>query len=86
MFVAVLATAAEIKETGFSEVLLKTVDVSSETEVEQWVKETVKKWNGIHVLVNNAAAFVFGTVETATLENWDKVLNVNVKVPVCEFR
>ena len=30
-------------------------------------------------MVNNAAAFVFGTVEQATEQDWDKVLGVNVK-------
>lgn len=31
------------------------------------------------VLVNNAAAFVFGTIDETSAESWDKVLSVNVK-------
>jgi NAD(P)-dependent dehydrogenase (short-subunit alcohol dehydrogenase family) len=35
---------------------------------------------GIDILVNNAAAFVFGTVDEVSEDQWDKVLSVNVKV------
>ena len=31
------------------------------------------------MLVNNAAAFVFGTIDETSAESWDKVLSVNVK-------
>jgi len=44
------------------------------------LQEVVEKWGTVDVLVNNAAAFVFGTIEEATSEDWDRVLNVNVKV------
>lgn len=50
-----------------------------EKEVEAGVAEVVKKWGRIDVLVNNAAAFVFGTVEQASEQDWDRVLAVNVK-------
>ena len=33
----------------------------------------------LHVLVNNAAVFVFHSVETATPEDWDRTNGVNIK-------
>lgn len=33
----------------------------------------------MHVLVNNAALFVFRSVETATAEDWDRTASVNIK-------
>ena len=35
--------------------------------------------SGIDIVVNCAAAFVFGTVEAVTEQEWDRVLGVNVK-------
>jgi 3-oxoacyl-[acyl-carrier protein] reductase len=40
----------------------------------------VGKWGGVDVLVNNAAVFVFGTIEEVSSDDWDRVLGVNVKV------
>lgn len=38
----------------------------------------LRQWAGIDILINNAAAFVFGKVEDVSRADWDKVLNVNV--------
>lgn len=40
------------------------------------------KWGRIDVLVNNAAVFIFGTIDEVTSEQWDKVLSVNIKVQI----
>ena len=55
------------------------VNVAVEKEVEAGVADVVSQFGRVDVLVNNAAAFVFGTVEQATEQDWDKVLGVNVK-------
>lgn len=58
----------------------KVCDVTKEAEVEDFVDSTVKHFFGkIDCLVNCVAAFVFGTIEEASSEDWDKVLSVNVK-------
>jgi NAD(P)-dependent dehydrogenase (short-subunit alcohol dehydrogenase family) len=38
-----------------------------------------QKFGGLDVLVNNAAIFLYGTVESTTAEDWDRILGVNVK-------
>jgi NAD(P)-dependent dehydrogenase (short-subunit alcohol dehydrogenase family) len=76
----VAETHAEIMGKGIYDVFTKLVDVSSDDEVKTWVQETVDKWGKIDILVNNAAVFVFGSVQSASAADWDKVLSVNVKV------
>ena len=56
-------------------------DVSSEADVEALIQSAVATLGGIDILVNNAAAFVFGKVEDVTRADWDKVLGVNVIGP-----
>lgn len=55
------------------------IDVSKEAEVQSLVKVVVDKWGGVDVLVNNAAVFVFGTIEEVSSDDWDRALGVNVK-------
>jgi NAD(P)-dependent dehydrogenase (short-subunit alcohol dehydrogenase family) len=49
------------------------VNVAEEKEVSAWIDAVARQWGTVDVLVNNAAAFVFGTVEEATSEMWDQV-------------
>lgn len=53
-------------------------DVSKEAECLAAVAAAVAKFGGLNVVVNNAAAFIYGTVEGTTYEQWHKVWDVNV--------
>ena len=53
-------------------------DVSNSQSVHNSVRMATDTMGGIDVLVNDAAAFVFGTVEQASSEDWARVLGVNV--------
>jgi len=55
-------------------------DIGSEQDITKAVGDIEKKFGDkIHVLINNAAVFVFKSVETATAEDWDRSMNVNIK-------
>ena len=54
------------------------VDTSKIDSVERMVSNSVEKYGDINILVNNAAAFVFGNIEHVTQDDWGKVLGVNV--------
>jgi len=55
-------------------------DISNESSILNMVKETVAKFGQhIHVLVNNAARFVFKSAETANPEDWDNSCAVNIR-------
>merc|ERR1719336_1428572 len=55
-------------------------DISSESDVRAMVAAVERKFgNNIHVLVNNAARFIFHNVETAKAEDWDNTAAVNIR-------
>jgi len=55
-------------------------DLASEADIIKLVKDTHKKFGDkIDVLINNAATFVFKSVETATAADWDLTCAVNIR-------
>jgi NAD(P)-dependent dehydrogenase (short-subunit alcohol dehydrogenase family) len=71
-------TFRELREGGASVEYFQ-ADVSSRAEVERLIPEVLSRLGGIDVLVNNAGIQRFGSVTTVTEEEWDEVLNVNLK-------
>jgi len=69
-----------INNSGGKSAFIKT-DVSVESEVSNIVQETVQLFGDVNILVNDAAAFVFGRVEEVTASDWQKVMGVNVIGP-----
>ena len=53
-------------------------DISDEASVKETVNQASDFLGGIDILINNAAAFVFGTVDQTKNHDWNKVLGVNV--------
>ncbi len=53
-------------------------DVSDSKSVERVVQATISSFGSLQILVNNAAAFVFGKIEETTAKDWQKVLGVNI--------
>ncbi len=72
-------TVAEYAETG--ELRFFETDVSDETQVRRLVRETLKAFGGIDVLVNNAAVARGTPVTDLTLGDWNTVLAVNLTGP-----
>jgi NAD(P)-dependent dehydrogenase (short-subunit alcohol dehydrogenase family) len=54
-------------------------DVSSEAQVIEAAEKVWQRYNSIHYLVNNAGIQRYGTVVDTTADEWDKVMNVNLK-------
>ncbi len=54
-------------------------DVSSEADVKNMVETTVKEFGGVDILVNNAGIFPSIPVHKMTLDDFDKVLSINLK-------
>ena len=53
-------------------------DISNEASVKDTVNRANEFLGGIDILINNAAAFVFGTVDETTTDDWQRVMGVNV--------
>ena len=72
------STAEEIRALG-RQVLAVTADVSSSEDVTRLVEEAVGKFGKIDILVNNAGVTRDNLVMRMSDEEWDTVLNIDLK-------
>ena len=70
----------EIRSQGGTAVALR-ADLAEESAVKALLPRAEAALGPIGCLINNAAVFVDDTVETATRENWDLHLAVNLRAP-----
>ncbi len=70
--------AKEIKSLDRQALAIQ-VDVSDSKEVNRMVELVLKKFNRVDILVNNAAIIKRGSIEDLTEEDWDRVMDVNLK-------
>jgi NAD(P)-dependent dehydrogenase (short-subunit alcohol dehydrogenase family) len=54
-------------------------NIAKQSDVQQIVDEIISKHAAIHILVNNAGIAHIGTAENTNEEDFDRLLNVNVK-------
>lgn len=54
-------------------------DLTKEIDTERILNETIKKFGRLDVLVNNAGILETGSIETTNLEQYDRVMNTNVR-------
>ena len=69
---------AEINETGGQAIFLR-LDVTSESDWERAVAETLARFGKLDILVNNAAILRSTPIEHTTVEEWDTVMAVNAR-------
>lgn len=62
-----------------SQVLLIKADVSKKVEVERLMRQCVQRFGAIDVLINNAARVIDKPVLEMSEEEWEQVINVNLK-------
>lgn len=68
----------KIRALGGEAIPIK-ADISRAGEVHQMVQHTLDEFGKIDILVNNAGIFHYGGLEDISEEDWDRVLNVNLK-------
>ncbi len=76
-------TASEAKtkieqEISHAQILTAICDVSRENDVKRTVQTTLERFQTLDILVNNAGLMVFKPLEDHTLEDWNKVLSVDL--------
>lgn len=54
-------------------------DVSNEADAKRTIDTTIEKFNKLDVLVNSAGIIKRGTIEAATLADYDEVMSTNVR-------
>ncbi len=70
-------TVDSINSNGGSAKFIQT-DTADHQSIKDMVSSTLDDYSRIDILVNNAARFVFGSVEEITIEDWNNVFAVNV--------
>jgi NAD(P)-dependent dehydrogenase (short-subunit alcohol dehydrogenase family) len=69
--------AEEIKKKEKTSLAVR-VDVSNKREVQDMVSKVIKQFGKIDILVNNAAINIFSPAEKLSLDDWNKVLSVDL--------
>ncbi|KAH8288929.1 hypothetical protein KR054_012446 [Drosophila jambulina] len=72
-------TADQIVAAGGPPALQVTADMNSEADVVGIVSATLAKHGRIDVLVNNAGILELGSIENTSLEQFDRLMNTNVR-------
>ncbi len=72
--------SSEIKNKFKTEILALNFDVRNLKETEAAIKSLPAKWKNIDVLVNNAGlAAGFGTIDEGKIEEWETMIDTNIK-------
>lgn len=76
---ALEAVAVDCRKAGAMEVIVKSKDLSEEEQCREAVQDTVDQYKSLDVMVNSAGILMGGSIETLTLEDYDKVMNINTR-------
>ncbi|KAG5324737.1 HSD2 protein, partial [Acromyrmex heyeri] len=67
------------EQCGKSKPFIVTGDLANENDVKNIIDSTIKNYGKLDVLINNAGIVGFGNIETPSLEQYDNIMNVNVR-------
>jgi len=74
-----LATAARELRAAGTPVYSQRADVTKSSDIDALIKETETALGAISILVNNAGRGLFGPVQEKTEQEWDTLMNTNLK-------
>ena len=72
------AVKAKVEALGAECIAVK-LDVTDEASVKECVATVENKWGRIDILCNNAGVSIYGDLLSYPTEDWDKVMNTNLK-------
>lgn len=57
-------------------------NLDDESIYEDFIQQAINRWGGLDVLVNNASTFFPTPVGSITTDDWDRLINSNMKAPL----
>ncbi len=75
-----METVEDIRKNG-GEAFFTELDVTDREQAKQVVRDALERFGKIDVLINNAGIIQDALVQKMTEEQWDKVININLKGP-----
>ena len=72
------ALAAEIQRAGGSALAIE-ADVTDQEQVRALVARTVDELGRLDIVINNAGVMLLGPIEDAPTEEWDRMIDLNLK-------
>jgi len=69
----------QVCPAGAEKPLMVLADLCSEGDVVKLVDATIKKFGRLDILVNNAGIATFDTIQNTSLEQYDSVMNTNIR-------
>lgn len=70
---------AVAKDIGNDKTIIVPGDITNESDTVQLVAKTIDKYGKLDILINNAGILETGSIENTTLEQYDRVMNTNVR-------
>lgn len=71
--------AAEINAAGVGKAFVVPTDISKQADVAALVERANKEYSSVDVYVNNAGVMLSGAVTDGKLDDWENMIDVNVK-------
>lgn len=75
---AALETKQDFNALGYNPLLIR-ADVSSQTQVKEMFKKVFRVYGKLDVLVNNAGVSLVKLIQDVSLEDWERVIGVNLR-------
>ena len=74
-----LSTLQTEAQAAGGNITIQIADVRDSTQVEKLVCDTMDTFGRIDILVNAAGIILNGSIENTTLDDWDEMMNVNLR-------
>ena len=71
-------TASRIEALA-GQALVHVADIGMESTASELIEATRQHWGRLDILVNNAGLGEFGLLEESTVEDWDRMMNINAR-------
>ena len=74
------SVAGRLRDRGGASIAVE-MDVTSEADIDRVVDEALAEFGQLDVLVNNAGVDVTAPIEALAIQDWDRVIGVNLRGP-----